>query len=143
MARAVPLGQVRAADEERGRERVRRRAVAGDDGRAEHACGGTAGPGIDHVPVPPAVDLEELLSRAARADGAVADQQAADQSARKARTQIDRPAAPAAADGDDAAPAGGEKRTAYAVGAQRRRHLIERVALADRAEVQLDAAPRE
>ena len=110
MRLAVAARQVRSADEERRRERVGGRGVAGDHARAEHAVGRAAGARIDHVAVALAVDLDELLAGAAGADRAVLDPQPADAPARQPRPQIDRPAASLAADRQHAAVSGREQR---------------------------------
>ena len=140
---AVAPRQIRSADQERGRERVGRGGVAGDDAGAEHAVGGLAVPRIDDVAVAAAVDLGELLAGAAGADRAVLDPEPPDAAARQPRPQVDRPAAPFAADRQHAAVPGREQRAPRAAASQQRGHPIEREALADGAEVQLHAFARE
>src|SRR5206468_13044185 len=66
-----------AADEKRGRQRVGRRRVVRHDGRRQRAVARAPAAWIDDVPVASAVDDDELFPGAARADGTVADPQAA------------------------------------------------------------------
>ena len=108
---AVPLGQIDAADEERGRERIRRRGVRGDDACADDAGCRPAGPRIDDVAVATAVGDDELLAGAARAEGGVAQPEARDGApGHERRHEVDPPAVAATAEREQAAPAGGKQR---------------------------------
>src|SRR5262245_29183484 len=140
---AVAARKLRAADKEGGRERVGRGRIARHHAGGKDAAGRPSRARVEHVAIALPVRDDELLAGAAGADGAVANPQASRYPAGEPRTDVDRPAAPAPADGQHAAAAGGEQRTLGPARAQHAAHAIERVALPDRAEADLDALARE
>ena len=110
MLSAVPLSQIDAADEERGRERIRRRGIRSDDACTDDAGCRPAGPRIDDVTVATAVGDDELLAGAARADGSVAQPEACDGAPRdERRHEVDMPAVAATPEGQQAAATGGKQ----------------------------------
>ena len=137
---AIALRERRSADQKGRRERVGGGRVAGDDARAQDAARGPPRARIDHVAVARAVRDHELFAGAAGAKRAVAQPQARDPAGQQRRAQIDRPATVRRADREDAAAAGREEGALDAATAQHARHAIERVALADRVQVQFHAA---
>ena len=68
----VTARQVDAANEERGRKRIRACRVRGHDAGGDDAIRRPAGPGIDDVTVAMTTGDDELLSRTARAERSVA-----------------------------------------------------------------------
>ena len=93
----------------------RRARLQGDAGSRDDAGCQRAGrrppcSRINHVPVADAVHFEELLTGAARTDGAFPQPQPRDRSRRLPRAHVDRPSAIASTERDDAAAAGGEQR---------------------------------
>ena len=91
-----------------------------------------------------AVGDDELLAGAARADGSVPQPEAGDGApGHERRHEVDPPAVTATAEREQAAATGGKQRVRDAGMPQSGARTIQRVALADRAEVQLDAGAPE
>jgi hypothetical protein len=136
---AIRAGQIEAANEERGGERVGGGGVRGDDRRAEDARGGPARARVDDVAVTRAVDLDELLARAAGAERGVSQAKASEPLAQRAAHHVDAPAAIRAAERDDGAAAGGDERVAHAPAPEGRADGLDGEPLADCAEVERHA----
>ena len=142
--RAVAARQIDPADEERGGQRIRTRRVRGDDACAEGAVRRPAGARIDDVTVATAVGDDELLAGAARAERGVPQRDVAMAPSGHAAARRRRQASLAAtAQSEQAAAARGKQRVRRRRTRAARRRAIERVALADGAEVQFDARAAE
>ena len=101
-----------------------------DDARAAHALGGPAGARVEHVAEAPAVRLEVLLARGARAERGVAQAQEAELLPARAQGQLPRLAAPPAV----AAAPRGQEGPRDAAHPQRGGDPVERPALPHRPE---------
>src|SRR5687767_5478737 len=139
MSLAVTLREQWAANQASRRQRVGIGGACANHARAQDPFGRLARSRIDDMSISTAIDDRELRARAARTERRITQPYARDRPDTARRHDIDRPAAPTAADRQDAAPPCRQQRVMHSRITKKSGNAIQRVALADRAEIQLNA----